>query len=232
MRTAAGELIVILRLVLACIACIALAASAAGAQGTRGPQVEILLPPSIDGALPITAEGGPRIRTVEVLAGGDLRQLIRSGFPAQLRYRLELWRAGGWFDDLESVMEWDVVIAFDPATQLYRVRRMSGAQNEDLGAFATLTSVESVLERPIRAPLIPSRMGRRYYYNLALEVEALSVSDLDQLERWLRGELRPAVSGRGNPVNAVSSGLRTLVTRVLGGERRQYRARSGGFRAG
>lgn len=232
MRAAAGELIVILRLLVACVATVTLAAPAAGAQGVRGPQVDIVLPASADGVLRIAADGGPRIRTVDVLAGGDLRQLIRSGFPAQLRYRLELWRAGGWFDDLEAVMEWDVVIAYDPATQLYRVRRLSGAQNEDLGAYATLTSVESVLERPIRAPLVPSRIGGRYYYNLALEIEALSVSDLDQLERWLRGELRPAVSGRGNPVNAVSSGLRTLVTRVLGGERRQYRKRSGAFRAG
>lgn len=202
------------------------------AQGTRAPQVAILLPPSVNGVMPIVAEGGPRITTANILGSSDLRALIRSGFPAQLHYRLELWRAGGWFDDLEAVMEWDVVIAYDPATQLYRFRRFSGTQNEDLGAFATLTSVEAVLERAIRAPLVPSRMGQRYYYNLVLDVEALSVSDLDQLERWLRGELGPAVSGRSNPVNAVSSGLRTLVTRVLGGERRQYRTRSGSFRAG
>lgn len=204
----------------------------AHAQRARSPLVSIVLPASVNEVLPIVAEGGPRIVTENILASGDLRELIRSGFPAQLHYRLELWRTGGWFDDLEALMEWDVVIAYDPARQLYRVRRFSGAHNEDLGAFATLTSVETVLERPLRAPLIPSRMGRRYYYNLVLDVEALSVSDLDQLERWLRGELGPAVSGRNNPVSAMSSGVRTLVTRVLGGERIQYRKRSGGFRAG
>lgn len=217
---------------LAAAAAVAVLPVTVAAQGSRAPSVQILLPPSVDGVLPIVAEGGPRVATDNILATGDLRALIRSGFPAQLHFRLELWRTGGWFDDLESTMEWDVVVAFDPAAQLYRVRRISGSQNEDLGAFATLTSVEAVLERPIRAPLVPTRMGRRYYYSLALQVEALSVSDLDQLERWLRGELRPAVSGRNNPVDAVSSGVRTLVTRVLGGERRQYRARSGGFRAG
>lgn len=206
--------------------------SPARAQRARPPEVNILLPASVNGVLPIAAEGGPRIVTTNILAGGDLRALIRSGFPAQLQYRLELWRAGGWFDDLESVMEWNVVIAYDPGTQLYRVRRYSRPQAEDLGSYATLTSVEAVLERAIRAPLLPSRPGRRYYYNLVLDVEALSVSDLDQLERWLRGELGPAVSGRNNPVSAMSSGLRTLVTRVLGGERRQYRRRSGAFRAG
>ena len=134
----------------------------------------------------VSESGKVQVALENILAAGDLRELVRSGFPAQLHFRLELWRTGGWFDDLESTMEWDVVVAYDPAAQLYRVRRLSGSQNEDLGAFATLTSVESVLERPIRAPLIPTRMGRRYYYNLALDVEALSVSDLDQLERWLR----------------------------------------------
>lgn len=214
------------------VAALGVAPVRAAAQAARAPQVDIHLPAGASGSVALTEDGGPRIATSNILASGDLRQLIRSGFPAQLHYRLELWRTGGWFDDLEAIMEWDLMIAYDPATQLYRVRRISGTQNEDLGAFATLTSVEAVLERPIRAPLIPQRAGRRYYYNLALDVEALSVSDLDQLERWLRGELRPAVSGRGSPVDALSSGLRTVVTRVLGGERRQYRKRSGTFRTG
>jgi len=220
-----------------CLPAVMLAAAAAPralhAQGATEAGVEIVLPPKTSGGvIAMSAERSPLVTTTRVLAEGDLRELIRSGFPAELRYRLELWRAGGWFDDLEAVMEWEVVVAYDPATQLYRARRVSSTQNEDLGAFATLTSVQAALERPIRAPLIPSRPGRLYYYNLVLDVEALSVSDLDQLERWLRGELRPAVRGRSNPVNAISSGVRTVVTRVLGGERRHYRRRSGTFRAG
>lgn len=227
----------LLALAVRCLPAVMLAAAAAPralhAQGATEAGVEIVLPPKTSGGvIAMSAERGPLVTTTRVLAEGDLRELIRSGFPAELRYRLELWRAGGWFDDLEAVMEWEVVVAYDPATQLYRARRVSSTQNEDLGAFATLTSVQSALERPIRAPLIPSRPGRLYYYNLVLDVEALSVSDLDQLERWLRGELRPAVRGRSNPVSAISSGVRTVVTRVLGGERRHYRRRSGTFRAG
>lgn len=227
----------LLALAVRCLPAVTLAAAAAPralhAQGATEAGVEIVLPPKTSGGvIAMSAERSPLVTTTRVLAEGDLRELIRSGFPAELRYRLELWRAGGWFDDLEAVMEWEVVVAYDPATQLYRARRVSSTQNEDLGAFATLTSVQSALERPIRAPLIPSRPGRLYYYNLVLDVEALSVSDLDQLERWLRGELRPAVRGRSNPVNAISSGVRTVVTRVLGGERRHYRRRSGTFRAG
>lgn len=207
---------------------LAWAAAPAAAQGSGEPRVEVLLPAGPGQALPVAAEGGPRVVTANILAGAELRELIRSGFPAQLRYRLELWREGGWFDDLEGATEWIAIVAYDPAVQLYRVRRRAGSQTEDLGAFVTLASAQSALERPIRVPLVPRRTGRRYYYNLSVDVEALSVSDLDELERWLRGEVRPAVRGRNNPVNVV----RSLITRVLGGERRHYERRSGRFRAG
>jgi hypothetical protein len=60
----------------------------------------------------------------------------------------------------------------------------------------------------------------RYYYALALDIEALSVSDMDQLERWLRGV-------KGNTAaSAVGTGLRTLMLRMLGGEKRHFTGRS------
>jgi hypothetical protein len=49
------------------------------------------------------------------------------------------------------------------------------------------------------------------------------VSDMDQLERWLRG-----VRG-STAASAVGSGVRTLMLRMLGGENRHYERRSGGF---
>jgi len=172
----------------------------------------------------------PRIVLGPVLSNADTRELLRSGFPAQLRFRLELWREGGLFYDLERQVAWDVVVAFDPGAQLYRVRRRMGSQLEDLGGYATVSSAQEALSRPFGVQLTPSRRGRRYYYNLVLDVETLSVSDLDQLERWLRGELQPAVRGDNNPATALGNGVRTLVTRVLGGERRHYEIRSARFR--
>jgi hypothetical protein len=50
---------------------------------------------------------------------------------------------------------------------------------------------------------------------------------MDQLERWLRG----ARSG-GTAASALGSGVRTLMLRMLGGERQHYTARSVTFRAG
>jgi hypothetical protein len=74
--------------------------------------------------------------------------------------------------------------------------------------------------------LLPDREGSRYYYNLVLNIEALSVSDMDQVERWLRG-----MRGEGAAAS-LGNGVRTLMLRMLGGEKRTYEKRSPTFVAG
>jgi hypothetical protein len=165
----------------------------------------------------------PVVTTANVLADADMRDLLRSGFPASLRFRLELWRAGGLFNDLESRQEWEYIIQYDPSAQRYRVGQRQGSRVEDVGSYATLSTVQAMLERPMRASLLPEREGSRYYYNFTLDVEALSVSDMDQLERWLRG-----VRG-GTAASALGNGMRTLMLRMLGGENRHYSRNSRSF---
>jgi len=148
---------------------------------------------------------------------------VRSGFPASLRYRLELWRAGGLFNDLEGTQEWELIVQYDPSGQRYRVIRREAGRLEDLGSFATLSTAQAVLERPLRITLAPQRQAKRYYYNFVLDISALSVSDMDQLERWLRG-----VRG-GTSAGAIGSGMRTLMLRMLGGEKQHYERRSSTF---
>ncbi|HEY0994356.1 MAG TPA: hypothetical protein VGD77_00050 [Gemmatimonadaceae bacterium] len=206
------------------LCCLLLLAPSLSAQ-RRGEARLVLALPELT-----TLAQGPAISASQVLVDATTRELVRSGFPAQLHFRLELWRTGGWFDDLERTVEWDMVVGYDAAAQAYRVRRRYGNQTEELGSFASITGAQMAIERPFRVPVSPRARGRKYYYNLSLDVEVLSVSDLDQLEQWMRGELRPAVRGKNNPVAAVGTGVRTLVSRVLGGERRHYEARSGTFR--
>jgi hypothetical protein len=158
-----------------------------------------------------------------LFADPEMRELVRSGFPASLRFRLELWRAGGLFNDLVGTHEWELIVQYDPSGQRYRVVRRQGGRLEDLGSFATLSTAQAVLERPLRITLLPGRQGRRYYYNFVLDISALSVSDMDQLERWLRG-----VRG-GTAAGALGSGVRTLMLRMLGGENRHYDRRSALF---
>jgi hypothetical protein len=172
---------------------------------------------------PASATSGPVVTSANLFADPDMRDLVRSGFPASLRFRLELWRVGGLFNDLEGQQEWELIIQYDPSAQRYRVVRRQGGRVEDEGSFATLATAQAVLERPLRAQLMPDRAGARYYYSMTLDIEALSVSDMDQLERWLRG-----VKG-STAASAVGSGVRTLMLRMLGGENRHYEKRSAGF---
>jgi hypothetical protein len=208
-----------------------LAALGAPLHAQPSVRLDITLPTrATDGVNGLTP--GPHVGFARVLEDEQTRELVRSGFPAQLHFRLELWRVGRWVNEMERAVDWDIVVGYDPAAQSYRVRRRFGSQVEDLGAYATLSTAQAASEQPVRIGLTPRRRGSRYYYNLTLDVEALSVSDLDQLERWLRGELRPAVRGENNPLTAIGNGALTLVTRILGGERRHYEKRSATFRAG
>jgi hypothetical protein len=66
------------------------------------------------------------------------------------------------------------------------------------------------------------------YYEVTLTVEVLSASDLDDVERWLKG-LQPAATGRENPAGALARGIKGILTRLLGGEKSEYVVRSPTF---
>lgn len=200
------------------------AAAAAPLRAQRTAPLELQLPPA--GAR--LAEG-PLVRSVGVLADRRLRDLLRNGFPARLHYRVELWSVGGLLNDLERAVEWNVVVRHDPLDRAYRVARFDGDRVAQLGRYPDFRDAQAAAERSFRAPITPRRRGRSYYYAVVLDVETLSLSDLNEVERWLKGELRPAVRGERNPGTALTRGMRTLVVRLLGGDSRRYELRSPTF---
>jgi hypothetical protein len=190
-------------------------------------QLDIIVP-----AGTFAAVQSPSIVGKNLLADPTTRELLRNGFPTKIHYKVELWREKGLFNDIEGSTEWEVLVQYDPAAQVYRAVRRNGRQLEDFGGYATLTSAEEPLSRPYRIPLRPRASGGRYYYNVFLDISTLDVSDLDELQRWLRGEFQPAVHGKTNPASALKNGIGTLLSRLLGGERRHYEQRSETFTAG
>jgi hypothetical protein len=173
---------------------------------------------------PATKEG-PSITSANLLADSKTLELLHNGFPARIHYRLELWEKGGFGgDDRSGLSEWDVLVAFDPTSQLFNVyrRNVETGINENFGGFATLGLAEAQFGRPYRAPLHPERSGH-FYYNLTVDVQTLTVSDLDALEQWLRGSSAPQHS---NVFRGIWSGLGTLVSRILGGDKRKYEQRT------
>ncbi len=176
------------------------------------------------------AEQAPTVSSAGLLTDAAMRDLLANGFPARLHYRLERWKSGGWFDDIQAASEWDVILKYDVLSKRYQVARVVNKKAEALGDHPTLEAAAAAAEAPYQTAIALPRKGQRGYYNLLLDVEMLSLSDLDEVERWLRGELKPAVRGEKNPGTALTRGVRTIVVRLLGGEKRHYEARTGTFR--
>jgi hypothetical protein len=200
-----------------------LSASALGAQ--KKVRVDVVLP-----AESAWADEPPAVSSAGLLSDGSMRDLLSNGFPARLHYRLERWASGRWFDDLKATFDWDVIVKYDVLGKKYQVVRVVNKKAELLGDFPGADEAENAAEGPYRPAISLPSKGQRGYYNLLLDVETLSLSDLDEVERWLRGELKPAVSGKKNPGTALGRGVRTLVLRLLGGEKRHYEARTGKFK--
>ena len=188
----------------------------------RSARVELALPP-----VALRGVEEPRVRAVRVLSDARLRDLLRNGFPARLHWRVEVWSTRGWFDDLKGSVEWDVVVRYEPLERRYEIVRIDAEGNPTpLGRTEDFAEVEAIIERPQRPPILPPLRRDRLYYNVSLDVAMLSVNDLDEVERWLRGELRPAVRGERNPGTAVTRGVKTVFARLLGAEKRHYEERS------
>ena len=185
---------------------------------------------SAQSSLTVTADpaAGNRgvLRVQNILADAELENAIRSGLPLRLRFRVELWR-DAMFDDLMSTEQWTAVLTFDPLSELYVVRTRADASSAR--AFTDFASARAVVETSYPVSLRPSRRGR-YYYTGSVDIETLSLSDLEELERWLKGELQPAVSGERSLPGAIGQGARRLFIRVLSLPERRLEARSDRFR--
>lgn len=200
-------------------------APARGLVAQERARVEIDVATSVSGQ-----RGAPMVRGIHLLSDGDVREMLHSGFPARLHYRLELWSAKGFFDDLKRQTQWDVIVRYNPLKRRYTATRVEGDRITALGSFDKLDPIEELLAQPTEPAFVLPDGHDKYYYNIVLDVQMLSVSDLDEVERWLRGDLGPAVHGEKNPGTAIGQGAKTLITKLLGGQEKHYEARSKVFR--
>ena len=176
------------------------------------------------------AKIGPGIRTIGIVTASHTAELIKNGFPALLHYKVERWAAGTFINRVKASSEWDIIVEFDALAERYRIIRTMDEHAVVVGEYKTLQEADARLDEEYDVPIKPPRVGEKTYYTVSLTVEAMSLHDLDEVRRWLNGELKPAVQGRRNPGTAVSSGLRAIFVRMLGGERLTYQASTGVFR--
>ena len=172
----------------------------------------------------IVQSGVPRVQTTALLADGRFVGLMRSGFPLRLHYRLELWRSrSGWFDQYITEAPWDAVARHDPLADDFVLIRTGGS----VARYGTPEDLERAFELPYRVNLKLQGSGN-FYFLCRLDVTTLNDTDLEELTRWLKGDVSPAVSG-GNLGGALTRGAQRLLVRIAGLPRLTLEARSETF---
>ena len=169
----------------------------------------------------------PRVQSTGLLADGRFVALMRSGFPLRLHYRLELWKVrSSWFDQFVREVPWDAVARHDPLADDFVLIRTGGSVTR----YATPEELARALEIPYTTLLPPAANNGRFYFLCRLEVSTLNDTDLEELSRWLRGDVGPAVSGEGNLGQALVRGAQRVLVRIAGLPRQRLEARSPTFR--
>ncbi|HEU4880835.1 MAG TPA: hypothetical protein VFT45_01280 [Longimicrobium sp.] len=166
----------------------------------------------------------PEVRLNGVLRDRALRDALQNGLPLRFHCRVELWLKAEPFDQLVGVQEMSRALLRAPLGEGYtledgRVQRR----------YSTLGAAERAL-RTTMAPTLHPATGGRHYYLVRLNVETLSLDEVDDLRRWLRGEARPAEADR--QPHSVERGVRRIFVRLLGLPSRRYEARTPIFRVG
>jgi hypothetical protein len=175
----------------------------------------------------VTAQSYPPLVAVRnVLTEREYDELLKNGFPVRMHIRAEIWTVGRYFDDVRGRAEWDVIVQYNVVEKSYDVARLIGNRVMALGSYLRFADARAASELAYLPALPTPRRGQKGYVLVQAEIQALEVSDLDEVERWLRGEARPAVRGKRSPASALTRGVRTLASRILGGEVRQLEARS------
>mgnify|MGYP002780378437 CR=1 FL=1 len=191
-----------------------------GGPGGVTAQARKPLSVSVGGA---ALEWRPVVRVHDLLQDRALRGALHSGLPLRLQLRVELWK-NELFDDLLGAQEIQLALLYEPLDRVYLLDNGRAEQR-----FGSLAEAEEAINAALVFPLRP-RGRDRYYYLASLRIETLSLSDLEELQRWLRGQVGPAVQGRASVGRAVESGLRRLLVRTIDLPTRSYDARTGTFR--
>jgi hypothetical protein len=183
---------------------------------------------------PDSSQNGARAPVVrsENLLAGDSRWLsaLRSGLPVRLHYRVEVWRSReGWFDVFARQAEWDLLVRHEPLLDQYTLLTFAGASRQER-RYATLDALGAALAFAYQVNVRPTE-GGRYYYAASLQVSTLSDSDLDELERFLAGDLQREAKGGENLGDALGRGATRFLLRLAGLPSLRLEARSDRFEA-
>ena len=197
----------------------------------RGAPLEAQKSPALDVVLPSPSQlaiEGPLVQARDMLNGPRIREPLSAGFPARFHFRVELYTEG-FLNQLERTVEYDMIVRRRALENVFEVILLID-RPFSLGKFSKIEDAEAAVGRRTRVPITAIRTTRTMYYKVSLEVQVIESSDLDEVDRWLRGNIESPLKGRTNPGTALTRGLRSIAAKLLGGESRQYDVSSPSFR--
>jgi hypothetical protein len=154
----------------------------------------------------------PVVRTRNLLEETPWLTALRQGLPVRLQYRLETWRSReAWLDEVQRQVEWAIVVRHEPVLDQFVVTRIGPGNAIVARRVATPGALAELLGARYQFQIVPQDEGR-YYYTASLAVATLSDSDLDQLERVLRGEVDPRSAEGGS----LAERARRMLLRLAG----------------
>jgi len=169
------------------------------------------------------ADGGVTVFVDDLLSEPGIRNSMEAGLHVRFTVVTELWK-DGWFDSQQSRHEWRATVRYDPLGGWYTVETTDGI----VLRAETPMEASALLERELRVPLTPTSPGR-YYYLGRLEMETLSLTDLEELRRWLRNLPDPPSGSDPGLGSALGRGLSRVLVRLLDLPSRQLQARTPRF---
>ena len=204
---------------------ISLALGGAGALPAQAPADSAPRPPRLTVEPRRDSTGalrGALVRTQHLMADGVFAGALRQGFPARFTIRVGLWRDGRFLDSEERSATWENVVLLDPVAGRYELVRST----EGVERFTALEGLDEALGIPASVELPPDQPDARYYFVASVEMATLSVSEVEEIERWLRGDLGRAVTERGDVGNALGRGARLVLVRLSGLPNRRLETRT------
>jgi len=157
----------------------------------------------------------PVVRSEHLLDDGRWLSALRSGLPVRLHYTVGVWRSrGGWFDAFERQAGWDVVLRHEPLLDQYTVLTLVGGRARER-RYATLDALSAALAFAYQVSVRPEAPGR-YYYTASLEISTLSDSDLDELQRFLEGDLGDGGDDKNGVGDVLGRGATRFLLRLAG----------------
>ena len=181
------------------------------AQGTDAVRLSVTLVPDASRKSGLL----PEARVTGLLEDERWTSALLSGLPLRLHYRLELWRSrSSWFDAAVRSIDWDVVVRREPLLDQYSVTTVLLGRTR-LQRYPDLASLGTALGVAYRIAVRANDKGE-YYYVANLSVSTLSDSDLDEMDRVMRGEAGAATDDNGNVGDAVGRTARRMLLRVAG----------------